>query len=577
MIERVLIKNFLFLKEVELKFSNGFIVITGETGAGKSIFIDALNLLMGDRADYTIIKKNEDKMTIEAEIKITKFNLKLINSFLKEKEIEIYSGDRIILRRELNVKGVSRNFINDSPVNISDLKYLGDITVDIHSQNEHQKLFNKENHIKLLDLYIGSTKKNEYENKLIEYKNNFRELNNLLEKLKKEKINKTEIEDKSSFISFQINEINEVNPIKDEDEILEKELNNTENSEQTLNILELAYKHIYEDEGSIVERLKKVEEELSKVKHISSDIDKILEDIKQTQHIYREAGNELRKIKENINVDTQQAEGIRERLYKLQFLKKKYGSDLKTIIEKRNAMQNELNILENYDNRIASIEKTVNEKKKLIYSQALDISKERKSAAINFEKEAQNIFKETGLDFAAITVDFKLNKENEVGDYTYTQKKEITRLSQNGIEEVEFLVKINKGDELTSLRKTASGGEISRIMLAMKVTLAEADQTQTLVFDEIDTGVSGRIAQKIGKLLKKLSGFHQVISITHLAQVAALADEHFVVNKKTEGENTVIEIVELGHEEKVQEVAKLLSGEKITDASIKSAKELIES
>jgi len=577
MLEKLIIKNYLLLKNIEIDFSNRFNIITGETGAGKSILINALSLLLGERADYSIISKNKEKMIIEGFVKITNENKKPVERLFKENEIEKLDNEHLIVRRELYIKGYSRNFINDIPVNINELKSLGELIIDIHSQNEHQSLLKKEIHIELLDSYVTKVSKSKFEQELNAYKNDFNELLNLISEYNTIKEKKSELDSKRSFIEFQLNEITEVNPLLNEDEELENELKMSENVEGITQGLADAYSNLYDDTGSVVERIKLVEKELSKIEQYNTDITKILKDISESSLVLNEASRLIQSIMDNVSFDPERIEQIRERLYKLQFLKKKYGSNLEGIIKIKDGLEQDLSLVDNFDEKIAGIENTIKSAKDNLFKKAQNLSKIRKENAKKLEDEITSVLKEVGFDNAEFKIDFNHKTEKESSNLTVKSKSENIKLSSTGIDDIEFIVKINKGDEFYSLRKTASGGEVSRIMLAVKTVLADADNVSTLVFDEIDTGISGRVAQKAGRVMKKLSEYHQVISITHLAQIAALADEHFLVEKESEGESTFTKIRKLDKNEKVIEVAKLLSGEKVTDASIKSAKELITS
>jgi DNA repair protein RecN (Recombination protein N) len=580
MIEKILIKNYLLLKDIEINFSNGFNIITGETGTGKSILINAISLLLGERADYSIISKNKEKMIVEAHIKRTKYNDLAIKKFIKEKEIESFD-EYLIIRRELYTKAYSRNFVNDSPVNINDLKELGESIVDIHSQNEHQSLLKKEIHIQLLNSFLSKQPKIDFNKQLDDYKLNFAELIKLSAEFDELKNKKTELENKRTFFEFQLKEINDVDPKEEEDDILEKELKTFENIEYIQQGLTSAHSHLYDDEGSVLERMKLVEKELGKIKEFNKEIHDILNDITQVNTTINESVRLIYDLMNTLNYDPVKIENIRERLYKLQFIKKKYGSSLNEVIKLRNNVQQDLSLLDNFDDRIKSVENNIKELKDSLYKKASSVSKLRKENAKKIESEIIKVLREVGFENAEFKVHISplapLQGRGE-NDFNYSVKKgEYVRLSENGIDDVEFMVKINKGDDFSSLRKTASGGEVSRIMLAVKNVLADADNVDVLIFDEIDTGISGRIAQKVGRVLKKLSEYHQVISITHLAQIAALAEQHFVVSKDDEGDKTYTKIQKLNNNERVMEIAKLLSGEKVTDASIKSAKELISS
>ncbi len=577
MLEKIIIKNYLLLKDIEMNFCGGFNIITGETGAGKSILINALSLLLGERADYSIISRNKEKMIIEGIIRKTKHNKKIIDDFLIKGSLDGLDSDYLIIRRELYIKGYSRSFINDSPVNVNDLKSLGDQMIDIHSQNEHQSLLKKEVHIELLDSYLEKQEKLNFKDKKDSYKKGFDRLKELDEELTNYYNKRTELESKKTFLEFQLKEISEVNPKPAEDEDLEKELKMIENIEVIQQSLTSVYNNLYEDPGSVNERIKTIEKELDKVKEFNKDIPALLKDVSNSSSVLNEISRQVNNILTNLSYDPVRIEEIRERLYKIQFIKKKYGGSLDEAIKLRESLEKDLRLVENFDQTIGKLEKEINFLKENLFKEAGLISKTRKEKSKPLESEVVKIFNDMGLENAEFKTGFETTTENEQPNFSIKQKNQFVKLTENGIDDVEFLVKVNKGDDFSSLRKTASGGEVSRIMLALKTVLADADKTDVLIFDEIDTGISGKIAQKAGRVLKKLSEYHQVISITHLAQIAALAEEHFLVEKETGEDKTVTKIKKLDKNEKVIEIAKLLSGEKVTDASIKSAKELISS
>ncbi|MEO8514729.1 MAG: DNA repair protein RecN, partial [Ignavibacteria bacterium] len=571
MLEKLTIKNYLLLKNIEIDLSKGFNIITGETGAGKSILINALNLLLGGRADYAIISKNKDKMIIEGIVSISKENSKTITKLLKEHDIESIGEDNIIIRRELYTKAYSRCFINDTPVGTNELKQLGEIIIDIHSQNEHQSLLKKEVHIELVDSYLIKKEGKKFEDKLESYKQGYEQLLTKEKEFAEINQKKSELDSRRSFIDFQLKEISETDPTAGEDDELENELNTGENIESIRESLTLAYSNLYDDSGSVLERIKIVEKELGKIGEYNSDIQKILGDVSESTTALKEASRLLGSLLDNLSFDPARVEEIRERLYKLQFLKKKYGGSINEVIKLREELEKDLSLVDNFDETINNLKSEIEIAKTDLLKKAGEISKIRKEKSRQLETEVVKILKEVGFENAEFRVDIKSSKSKN-GSFAHAQD-----INNNGIDDVEFLVKINKGEEFSSLRKTASGGEVSRIMLAVKSVLADADKVDILVFDEIDTGISGRIAQKVGRVMKGLSAFRQVIAITHLAQIAALAEEHLLVEKETEGNSTFTKIRPLDKNEKVIEVAKLLSGEKVTDASIKSAKELMSS
>lgn len=568
MIERLIIKNYLLIKDAELKFTKGLNIITGETGAGKTIILDALSLILGERADYSIIKNQSEKLVIEGIFYFN--NNKLVKEFTKDKDLDFDDKNgEVIIRRELSQKGTSRNFINDTPVNINDLKEFGDLIIDIHSQNEHQSLLNKETQLRILDKFSG------LDEALKKYKNNFNSYKELVNKYRDFLERKNQILEKKSLLDFQLKEINNVNPEENEESTLENELNKLENSEEIALGLTNIINLLYEGETNINSLLSIVSKDIKKLTRFDNVFDKISNEIESNYVSLKEISSSLIDYNNNLNFDTARIEQIRERLGSLNFLKKKYNLSVNELIKKAEELTQELNLAENFDFEIDKLKKEIESQKESLYKEAENISKKRKKSAVDLEKKVNSYLNETGLENAEFKIEFNLAGESGEEEFNYKKGSKFTGINSKGIDDIEFFVRINKGTDFSSLRKSASGGEISRIMLSIKAALSEKDDVPILVFDEIDAGISGRIASKVGNLLQEISNTHQIISITHLPQIAAKSDNHFHVSKSNKNNETITGIKTLDKNEKISEVAKMLSGEKVTDASLKSAKELI--
>ncbi|MBX7044773.1 MAG: DNA repair protein RecN [Ignavibacteria bacterium] len=564
MIEKLFIKNYLIIKEAEINFSGGLNILTGETGAGKSIILDALGMILGERADYSLIRKDSDKMIIEGYFDFN--NNKKVKLFLKDLEIENENG-YIIIRRDLLKKGISRNFINDVPVNISDLKDLGNIIIDIHSQNEHQSLLNKETHIEILDQYINNnTLKNKYDESFSSLKQSIKEYEELVSR-------KDELAERKEFLEFQLKEINDINPLENEDDELETELNKMENSEEISTSLNTTLNFLYESDANVINEISSAVKELKKLLKYDESLEENIKLLEESLVNVKEVSNFLISYNENINFDAERIEHIRERLGSLNFLKKKYRLSVNEIIEKAKEIGKELNIAENFDYETEQAEKNIKEKRAETYKLAKEISDVRKKKSKELEKNITAILKEVGLESAEFKVNFDVYKYQE--ENLLSENKIL--LTSTGFDDIEFFIKTNKGSDFAPLKKSASGGEISRVMLAIKSVLSDSDEIEILVFDEIDSGISGKTADKVGKVLKKLSKSHQIISITHLPQIASQSDSHYFVSKKDANKETIAEIKQLSIDEKIIEIAKLISGDKITDSGIAGAKELINS
>ncbi len=567
MIEKLYIKNYLIIKEAEIEFINGLNILTGETGAGKSIILDALSMILGERADFSLLRKDAGKLIIEG-----MFNFKgnrNVEGFLKKHELDD-NGGYVIIRRELNTKGVSRNFINDTPINLSDLKEFGDLIIDIHSQNDHQSLLRKEAHISILDGFIGENKiKSEYVSGYEIYKELVEKYDELIQK--RELLN-----EKKDVLEFQLKEINNVNPQPGEESELENELKKLENVEDISLSVDNVLRILYEEESAVYPSLSQALKEIKNAAKYDSDFEKMSDDLNSTYISIKEISNYLNNYKSSINFDPVRIEQIRERLGSLNFLKKKYNLTADELIKKSKDLTNELNLTDNYDYELDKLAKKVRETKKKLYDIGVQLTALRMKKAKELEKEVNRYLNEVGLESAGLKIDFGHYTSNEENNFSYKIKEGNVTLTRKGLDNVEFLIKVNKGSDYTPLRKTASGGEISRVMLAIKASVSSVDNVPILVFDEIDAGISGRIAGKVGKVMKELAKTHQIISITHLPQIAALSQRHFYVEKSDLKDETIAKIKILNEEEKITEVAKLISGESVTAAAEKSARELIE-
>jgi DNA repair protein RecN (Recombination protein N) len=566
MIEKLYIKNYLIIKESEIEFSEGLNILTGETGAGKSIILDALSLILGERADYSIIKDDKDKLIVEGYFRFREN--RDVDFFLKSNDIQGFDNT-VIVRRELQKKGISRNFINDTPVTISVLKEFGEMIIDIHSQNEHQSLLKKENHIGILDEFISERNVfNEYKVKYDEYKKLVNDYQNLIQK-------KNSIIEKKEFIEFQLREINNVNPKLNEDIETEEILNRLENTENISLALRNSINLLTGNDNNIISGINQVIKEIKKISVYDKSFENDINELGNILILLKEIERNFSEYINNINFDPAYIESLRERSGQLQFLKKKYRLSVNELLEKAKELSDELSQVENFDFEIEKTEKIIEEEKKNLFSLAIRLSELRTAAGEVMKKAIRKQFKDVGLDNADFKVNIQNNKDNTDEFFTANIKGKKISLNNNGIDDIEFLVITNKGEEFQPLRKIASGGEISRLMLSIKSSLSNKDKIPILVFDEIDAGISGRIAEKVGKVLKTLAKSHQLISITHLPQIAAYSENHLSVSKSVINDETVAGIKKLSEKEKIEEIAKLLSGEIISEASIKTAKELI--
>lgn len=558
------VKDYALIEHIAVEFGNGLNIITGETGAGKSILIDAMSLLLGERASTEVIRKGATKSFVEGIFNV-KGNKK-VKSLLDENEIEF--NDELIIRREISFKGSNRCFINDTPVNLNLVKDIGNLLVDLHGQHEHQSLLRTETHIDYLDEF------GDYEDLLHQYRKIYSELLQKESELKELQSKENNIKEKKEFYYFQIKEIDNISPEEDEEEKLIAELKILENSEKLAESTTEIYQLLYESDNSIQTALAKVKTLLQKLNEIDKSFSEVLNESESALAQITDISSFIRNYNSKINLDPEEVEEKRQRLGAINLLKKKYGGSIKSILEYRKKIGDEFELAENFSGKINGLSKNIFELKKNAGSLAKNLSKKREQAAKLVKKGIEETLKELGIQHPQFKTQI-VNKQNDDESGVFADGKYFNSTSK-GIDEVEFFISANPGEDLKPLSKVASGGEVSRIMLSLKSTLAKNDKLPLLIFDEIDVGISGRVAQKVGKALKNLSAFHQVISITHLPQIAGFADHHFSIEKVTQNERVISSIKKLPESERITEIARLLSGEKITEASLKSARELID-
>ena len=557
------VKDYALIEHISVEFGNGLNIITGETGAGKSILIDAMSLLLGERASTEVVRKGAQKSFVEGIFNV-KGNKK-VKSLLEENDVDF--SDELIIRREISLKGTNRCFINDTPVNLNLIKEVGNLLVDLHGQHEHQSLLRTETHIDYLDEF-GS-----YQEDLQQYKNLYSELLTKENELKDLKARENLIKEKKDFYAFQIKEIDNVSPQEDEEEKLNEELKILESSEKLAELTSNIYQLLYESDNSVQDALSKVRNNLQKISEIDKTFSEASNQSNSALAQIEDISNLVRSYNSKLNLDQEEVEEKRQRLAAINLLKKKYGGSVKSILEYRKKIGEEFEFAENFAGKINELSKVILESRKSAGSIAKKISQQRIQTAKLVKKGIEDSLKELGIP----NPEFKTkitNTKSEQDDGVVVDGKFYAATSK-GIDEVEFFISTNPGEDLKPLAKVASGGEVSRIMLALKSTLAKNDKLPLLIFDEIDVGVSGRIAQKVGNALKNLSSYHQIISITHLPQIASQADHHYSIEKVAQNERVISSIKKLPKSERITEIAKLLSGEKITEASLESARELI--
>jgi DNA repair protein RecN (Recombination protein N) len=566
MLKSLVIKNYALIEEISVVFSHGLTIITGETGAGKSILIDAFGLLLGERASSEMIRTGTDKAVVEGIFDISRNSR--IAAILKANESD--PADELIVRREVSNKGTSRCFVNDSPVSVSMLKEIGDVLVDLHGQHEHQSVLRPETHIDFLDDFGGT------EREIREYHTSYRTLASLVGKKKDLQDQEEQLKAKKSLYEFQINEIDAVDPHVGEEDKLESELKILENTEKINELTGGIRQLLYDEETSVRDGVAKARKMLEQLAQIDGTLSESVNELRGAEVVVDEISKQVQQYASRVEFDPVRLEEIRNRLGTLTLLKKKYGGTVDLLIEFRKKIGEEFAFAANFEGEIAKLEKEIAAVRTECGRLAERLTQKRKEHAERLEKAIISSLADLGIAKGKFVTSIEQQK---VDPASHRLAVKIGRdhfdATPSGVDRVEFFLSTNAGEEVKPLVKVASGGEVSRIMLALKSALAQSDKTPLLIFDEIDTGVSGRIGQAVGLSLKKLSSHHQVIAITHLPQIAGLADAHFAVEKIEANKKTTTRLRKLGPEERVKEIAKLLSGAEVTEAGLKSARELM--
>ncbi|HRP01736.1 MAG TPA: DNA repair protein RecN [Candidatus Kapabacteria bacterium] len=566
MIKSLKIKNFILIDEIEIHLSPYLNIIIGETGSGKSMLLDALLILFGGRASVEFVRKGENKALIEAEI--IHFN-NSVSKFLSDNDLDS-EEDLLLIRKEISAKGNTRNFINDTPVNLSQLKELGDILIDFHGQHEHQSLLNALNHINVLD------NSSNYKELMTIYAQEYDKLKQTLNELNLILKRESDLSQRIKQRQFIYEEIVSIDPVQNEDVNLENELKLLENSELLIHSSNEIYNDLYANDNSIFSKLSEIISKINKITSFNPNIQDQVEELNSSRIITKEVANTIKTISEKIEFSSDKIEDFRLRYSKIKSLIKKYGS-LDEILRLRLEIETENANIEGFDLKIQELKAELSKQQKLVGNLAFDLSRKRKTAANELSLQISELLKDMGIKYVEFETKFEVTKiQQDKASKVYCEiNDEFYECSSTGIDKVEFYISTNKGQSIAPLAVVASGGEISRIMLALKKVISNSDIIDTMVFDEIDTGISGRIAQMVGSMMKQISMQKQIIAITHLPQIAALGDKNFVVKKQEESGIEISKTFELNKEEKIEEIARMLSGESISENTLQSALELI--
>lgn len=543
------LKNFTIIDDISVSFTPGLNIITGETGAGKSIIIDAVNIILGEKAAPDLIKTGEDESGIEALFDISSYPV------IKERLLSSgfdASGEELLIKRIIYRKGRTRVHINGQTATLSILEHVTQGLIDVFSQHEHQTLLKKENHLRVLDELGG----NERELKeLSEIYANHRELS---AKLLRMSDDVRGLAEKQDFLKFQLDEIKKSALRPGEDEELESEKLRLLNTEKLLSASKSAYEEIYEKEPSLSGRLKSLTADISEAGKIDEPLSKIASALESAIVQIEEASFTLRDYASELSFDTARLDEIEERLKDISELKRKYGDTISDIFKKRDKIEKELSTITNFDEQLEALQIELRDIEKSYNKKASGLSEKRKKTGISLEKTLQKELSHVGIKGARFSSEFK-------------QKD----MSPDGADDVMFLFSANPDEAPKPLAKVASGGELSRIMLVLKEAIARTEGGSVIIFDEADSGIGGAVAETVGEKIKRLSDPYQVICITHLPQVAKFGDSHLLVTKTLKDNKTSVRVKNLNEQERVQELARMIGGLKVTQKTLDAAHEML--
>lgn len=550
MLKQLYIRNFTLIERLDMAFNGGFSVITGETGAGKSIILGAIGLLKGQRADSKLIKRGSEKCVIEAHFNLSRYGME---QFFEDNDVE-YDADDCIVRREITAAGKSRAFVNDTPVPLSVLKELGEQLIDVHSQHQNLLLGKQDFQMEIVDI-IADDKDllDNYRKAYDDYREKLRQLDDLQERISSNKAN-------ADFLLFQYEELDRANLVEDEQETLEVQANQMSHYEdiktalyQADNAMSAEGTGVTENLRTAINALHSIEDVMPVAGELASRMDADFIDLK-------DIADELEGQLDKVDFDPKELDSINDRLDKIYGLEKKYHCDtVSQLIEIRDNLKMQLDGIENGDYDLQQLKNEVDKAKTLAKQKAADITKVRKTAAKKIEEEIRQRLVALGMP----NIQFSINLE-------------ASDLSYDGADKVAYMFSANRNMPLQPVVQVASGGEIARLMLSLKAMVSGAVKLPTIIFDEIDTGVSGKIAEKMANIMCEMgNNERQVISITHLPQIAAKGATHYKVYKEDRGDSTVSTMKLLSGDERVNEIAQMLSGSDITEAAVSNARELL--
>ena len=550
MLKHLYIKNFTLIDELDISLYEGFSVITGETGAGKSIILGAIALLLGQRADSKTIKQGAEKCVIEAHFDLSRYGMQ---AFFDENDIE-YDADDCIIRRELTAAGKSRAFINDTPVALSMLKELGDQLVDVHSQHQNLLLNKQDFQLEVVDIIADDAAQlAKYQQTYTAYQAAEKELADLQAAIERNRENR-------DFLQFQYEELENAHLIEGEQEELEQRSDTMEHSEDIKSALYTTDNALSAEQNGVIESLRSSLSALRSIEAVYPEVGDLIQRIDSSYIDLKDVAHEVSNLLESVDFDPAELDQVNNRLDRIYELEKKYHVDtIEALIEKRDNLQQQLQAIENGDESLDEVKARLSALEAQARKEAEALTKLRTKAAKMIENEMQNRLVPLGMPHVRFSIQLTA-----------------VELGVNGSDRVSFLFSANTSTPLQPVSQVASGGEIARVMLSLKAMISGAVKLPTIIFDEIDTGVSGKTAEMMAQIMKEM-GSHgrQVISITHLPQIAALGSVHYKVEKNETANGTTSKMRQLDADERVREIAQMLSGSDVSEAAIQNAKALL--
>lgn len=548
MLQNLHVKNLALINETEVEFKGGLNILSGETGAGKSIIIGSINLALGEKVQKEMLRDNADTALVELVFYVENpATLEAVRALGIEVEDET-----IILSRKITAgRAIAR--INGEAVSASKMKEVAALLIDIHGQHEHQSLLSKRKHLEILDLFAKDLLREQKQKLSVCY----REYRKLLDELEQSDSDTEERARELSFLEYEVKEIEDANLTLGEDVELEEQFRKYSNGKKILDAIHVVQAATAEEDESASERISRAVRELAGVSGYDKRVEELENQLTEIDNLLGDFNREVASYLSEEEFDNETYFEIEKRLDFINHLKSKYGNSIEQILESYNIKCERIAVLKDYDEYLKQLLSKINHKKQELTQLSDEVSAIRQKESVVLT----NAIRQALMDLNFLDVRFTM--EFRKIDFT-----------ENGTDEVEFMISTNPGEPLKPLGKVASGGELSRIMLAIKTVLAENDHIETLIFDEIDSGISGRTAQMVSEKMNELGRSHQIICITHLPQIAAMADTHFLIEKSVENDTTVSHIHELSDEESVQELARMLGGVEITDKVVENAREM---